>query len=164
MGRIIISQNRDRHASRWKCGGNNHILLYGVTALYFDVQKAALCGGFRLCVHSVHRKRHCLKLGKAMCPYSFPVSKVAHLPPRKKWTILALFFSINFMLCDVLLPKIQPLSKPGNPDSTMTLFWKKLLCFMLGENGRFSTTYCNQNLLKEKHEDTTILHNHTTLW
>lgn len=110
--------------------------------MIFDQIRVGVQGGFRLRVCSVHRKRHCLKLRKAMCPNSFWISKQCHLPPRKKWPILALFFSINFMLCDVLLPKIQPLSKPGNPDTAMTLLREKLLHFMLGENGQFSTTFC----------------------
>ena len=46
------------------------------------------------------------------------------------------------MLCLVLLPKIQPLSKTGNPDTATTLLREKLLHFMLGGNGRFSTTFC----------------------
>ena len=91
---------------------------------------------------SDHRKRHCLKLRKAMCPNSFRVSKVDHLSPRKNRTILALFLSLNFMLCVVLLPKIQPLSKPENCGAAMTCFGKLLLSFMLGRRGHSSTTFC----------------------
>ena len=109
--------------------------------MIFDQNRVGVQGGFRLRVCSVHRKRHCLKLRKAMCPNSFPVSKQCHFPPRKKWAILALFFSINFMLCMVLLPKIQPLSKPENCGATMPYFRKQLLHFMLGGNGRFSTSF-----------------------
>ena len=132
--------------------------------IIFDQNRVGVFPVFRPRVCSVHRKRHCLKLRKAMCPNSFRISKQCHLPPRKKWPILVMFFGINFMLCLVLLPKIQPLSKPGNPDTATTLLRKKWLHFMLGENGHFSTTFCNQNMLKGKHVDTTILHNHTTLW
>lgn len=110
--------------------------------MIFNQNRVGVFATFRLRVCSVHRKRHCLKSRKAMCPNSFPVSKVDHLSPRKKWPILALFFSINFMLCDVLLPKIQPLSKTGNPDTATTLLWIKLLHFMLGGRGQFSTTFC----------------------
>ena len=76
-----------------------------------------------------------------MRPNDFPVSKVDHLSPRKNRTVLVLFFSINFMLCDVLLPKIQPLPKPENRGAAMTLLLKKLLRFMLGEISRSSTTF-----------------------
>ena len=76
-----------------------------------------------------------------MCPNDFPVSKVDHLSPRKNRTILVLFFSLNFMLGAVLLPKIQPLSKPENYGATMPSFRKELLHFMLGKNGHFSTTF-----------------------
>lgn len=82
-----------------------------------------------------------MKLRKAMCPNDFPVSKVDLLSPRKNRTILVLFFSLNFMLCVVLLPKIQPLLKPENRGAAMPSFRKKLLRFMLGRRGHFSTTF-----------------------
>lgn len=76
-----------------------------------------------------------------MRPNDFPVSKVDHLSPRKNRTVLVLFFSINFMLCALLLPKIQPLLKPENRGAAMPSFRKKLLRFMLGRRGHFSTTF-----------------------
>ena len=87
-----------------------------------------------------------------MCPNSFRVSKVDHLSPRKKWPILVMFFGINFMLCLVLLPKIQPLSKPEIHGAATTLFREKLSHLMLGENGRCSTTFMwnNKGIYEEK--------------
>lgn len=110
--------------------------------IIFDQNRVGVQGGFRLRVCSVHRKRHYLKLRKAMCPNDFPFSKVDHLSPRKKRTILVLFFSINFMLGAVLLPKIQPIPKPKNCVTATPSFRKELLRFMLGGNGHFSTTFC----------------------
>ena len=109
--------------------------------MIFDQNRVGVQGGFRLRVCSVHRKRHYLKSRKAMCPNDFPVSKVDHLSPRKKRTILVLFFSINFMLGAVLLPKIQPLPKPENCVTATPAFRKELLRFMLGRIGHFSTTF-----------------------
>ena len=109
--------------------------------IIFDQNQVGVFPVFRPRVCSVHRKRHCLKLRKAMCPNSFRISKQCHLPPRKKWPILVMFFCINFMLCLVLLPKIQPLSKPENCGAIMPSFRKKLLRFMLGRIGHFSTTF-----------------------
>ena len=70
-----------------------------------------------------------------MRPNDFPVSKVDHLSPRKNRTVLVMFLSINFMLCMILLPKIQPLSKPEKPDTATIAFWKKLSHLMLGKIG-----------------------------
>lgn len=64
-----------------------------------------------------------------MRPNDFPVSKVDHLSPRKNRTVLVLFFSINFMLCALLLPKIQPLPKPENRGAAMPSFRKKVVAF-----------------------------------
>ena len=110
--------------------------------IIFDQNRVGVFPVFRPRVCSVHRKMHCLKSRKAMCPNDFPVSKVDHLSPRKNRTILVLFFSINFMLGAVLLPKIQPLPKPENCGATMPSFRKESLHFMLGGNGQFSTTFC----------------------
>lgn len=112
--------------------------------IIFDQNRVGVFPVFRPRVCSVHRKRHCLKLRKAMCPNSFRISKQCQFRPRKKQPILVMFFGINFMLCVVLLPKIQPLPKPENCGATMPSFRKKLLRFMLGGRGQFSTTFCRQ--------------------